>query len=523
MITTVKDGDWTDGDTWDQGSPPSDGDQVMIVHQVRVAEDISEVFDFITIKSLLWFSSENISVLRFDTMVVEKEGILEIGTEANPIADSVTLEIHPGGELNNEQSNRGIICHGTCAMYGKRKAPYTLVEGSQIGDERLLGNVSDLYWEVGDTIVVAGTESAADGEDVTTIKGIDNVGIDLEDSLVFDHQLPGNRTVHVINLTRNIVIKSAVPYPLSERGHIMFHSHDVDLNYVSIFDMGRTDKKKKLDNQSNRIGRYPLHFHEIGVVDVKTPAQVNGVAIAHSPGTAITHHSSVVEIYNCVAYDIDGASFFGEAGDEIGIWENNVSIKNQGSNFSLYGFGNNHGHRGHGFWLQGPGIELLYNVASGAAGEAFGIMTRALKGVKFPRENLQDPSIAKKKKFVKVGDVPLFLCSGNIAYGNTQGFRLDMNLRGKKHKKIGHKSYIKELILLNNETGLWTRYNHWAVIEDLICIGEGDVACNVNGSSKDIFYVRAKIEGYDVAFELKKDQQFIPLVEGDFSGDYQIR
>jgi hypothetical protein len=103
---------------------------------------------------------------------------------------------------------------------------------------------------------------------------------------------------------------------------------------------------------------------------------------------------------NNVAFDVVGAAFSTEVGDEIGGFRNNVAIGSRGSGeavesrLALQDFG----HQGDGFWFQGPGVTVTGNISAGHEGNAFILFAQGLieGGVnqKFLSANLPDPSIA---------------------------------------------------------------------------------------------------------------------------------
>src|SRR5262249_15510550 len=132
---------------------------------------------------------------------------------------------------------------------------------------------------------------------------------------------------------------------LNRHGHIMFmHSPRVKIHNAGFYDLGRTDKRipvndGKLDGEKKLIagsgtnprGRYPVHFHRTGS-DGQSPAiPVKGCAVVNSPGWGYVNHSSHVEMDDNVAYNVHGAAFVTEAGDEIGAFRRNLAVRSAGS------------------------------------------------------------------------------------------------------------------------------------------------------------------------------------------------
>ena len=147
-------------------------------------------------------------------------------------------------------------------------------------------------------------------------------------------------------------------------------------------------------DEPNVRGRYSVHFHRAGVVD--TPAaSVRGSVATDNPGWAYVNHSSNVDFVGNVAYDVDGAAFNTESGDEIGSFVDNISIRSHGTGGAPVDrqFLHDFGHAGHGFWFQGPGVTVEGNVATGATGAGFIFYSESLVEphagrVWFPAANL---------------------------------------------------------------------------------------------------------------------------------------
>jgi PKD repeat protein len=258
--------------------------------------------------------------------------------------------------------------------------------------------------------------------------------------------------IHVGNLTRNITIESETGRDLSiqqakipdatvanpepdtpalqaaraaaiaarrnevrKRGHTMFmHTTEVDIVHVAFWHLGRTDKHFDLDEVgtnldgrtgtgANQRGRYAAHFHRTGVLDWQgTPASMRGCAVWGSPGWGIAHHEANLVLEENVIYEVLGTAVMQEAGNEIGTWRRNLSIKtyggatqiapNQsnrpGGNGSYYGVNTprltnfDYGWEGVGFWLHGAGqIAGEDNIATSNSSAGFAMFGNADGGV----------------------------------------------------------------------------------------------------------------------------------------------
>src|SRR5262249_41205996 len=128
-------------------------------------------------------------------------------------------------------------------------------------------------------------------------------------------------------------------------GHVMFmHNDDVHIGYAGFYRLCRTDKSKPINDPvvqsdwtlkpgtgTNPRARYAVHFHRTGTLNDGDPATVIGSAVVDSPGWGFVNHSSYVDMTDNVAFNVDGASFVTEVGDEIGGFYDNLAIGTTGT------------------------------------------------------------------------------------------------------------------------------------------------------------------------------------------------
>src|SRR5262249_30317537 len=131
----------------------------------------------------------------------------------------------------------------------------------------------------------------------------------------------------------------------SRAGHVMFmHSPKVTLANVAFHDLGRTDKRKPVNDPkpapdggiaagtgTNPRGRYVVHFHRTGVSGHDDPARVSGGVVRNSAGWGFVNHSSNVVMEDNIAVNVSGSAFVTEAGDEIGAFRRNLAVRSAGS------------------------------------------------------------------------------------------------------------------------------------------------------------------------------------------------
>ncbi|HKJ59384.1 MAG TPA: hypothetical protein VKA37_09150, partial [Halobacteriales archaeon] len=229
-----------------------------------------------------------------------------------------------------------------------------------------------------------------------TVAGVDGSTVTLSRPLQYDHVPPRERfDAYVLSLSRNVRLDSestAVPH----RGHVMIHGTESDVRYASFAGLGRTDKSYPFTNgnhgtppenvEPNPKARYALHFHETGIH--APPHVVEGVVVDGSPGWGVVNHHSHANVSDSITFDVFGAGFVAEAGNERGAFERNFALRSTGSGERLDsrefredgepGHVDDFGHGGHGFWLQGSQVALRDNVAAGHRHHGFAFWNRSL-------------------------------------------------------------------------------------------------------------------------------------------------
>ena len=240
--------------------------------------------------------------------------------------------------------------------------------------------------------------------------------------------------IQIANLSRNINIQSEDPYHTMARGHTMFmHNANVNIAGVGFLGLGRSDKRTVVDdvqlytkeiidalNQAaalqtppgqvipqtmighfipdtgiNPRGRYSVHFHRAGIneVDGTNPnnpllkatnaAEVQDSVVVDSPGWGFVNHTSFVNFDNNVAFNVMGASFATEVGNEMGRFVGNLAIKGIGANtnegIESRKVKQDFGFQGDGFWFQGPAIQVENNIAVSQHHDGFVFFTTPLQ------------------------------------------------------------------------------------------------------------------------------------------------
>ena len=474
-FVSAETGDWSDPATWVSNSVPTANAKVLIQHGHAVTFDATitpeAAIDTLRVDGALEFVHDLDTQLAVDTIVVDPLGKLHIGTETQPIDESVTARIVFVGnadiDLNWDpnQLSRGLIAHGEVQMYGEDVTPYVaLKEDPRHGATQLVLEAAPENWQIGDRLVLTGTHYHYDQNqdeelEIVDIRG-NLVSIDADSDtpgqqpLVYDHFTPdgddgpnasdpGNISpdgdtlkVYVANVNRNVVLLSETPEIQERRGHVMFmHNQDVEIENVGFYGLGRTDKRNPINDPVfdthgelvagtglNPAGRYSVHFHRAGTSYDDQPGWVRGSAIVDSPGWGLVNHQSFVHASDNVAFHVVGASFVTESGNEIGSFVGNLSINNSGSGHGLESRRDtfDFGHGGHGFWAQGPLVEFNENIAAGSRAGAFVFFTQSNQ-VRIEADLLSNPSHAGGRSSVPVGSVPLKSVRDNTAFASQRG------------------------------------------------------------------------------------------------------
>jgi hypothetical protein len=523
----VGSGAWSSPSTWQYGQIPSAGANVLVPAGVHVRVDglLTAELHTLRVDGLLRFETQRNTELRVDTMVVGTGGTLEMGSLADPIRPDVTarLVIADGGPLNRDWDpyglSRGLISHGRVSMYGAAKTSHASAVLSPLaGSDLIVLKGVPEGWRAGDRVVIAGTDPAGGQDEVREIRAISGTFVWLDTPLEYNHVSPDvSQQVHVANLTRNVVVESENA-ALDRRGHVMFmHNRNVDVNYAGFYYLGRSNKLEVVNDPvvdaswaledgtgTNPRGRYAVHFHRNGVTNGGRPAVVHGSVVMDSPGWGYVNHSSFVEITDSVSYDVDGAGFVTEAGDEIGSFRNNIAIHSQGSGEDTDSrvYQQDFGHEGNGFWLQGAGVALTGNVAAGHSGHGFVLYTRSINHGRmdeqqFLASNLVDPSLANGEETIDVRHVPFSEFRDNVGYASGTGLQIRYHLRDATHLV---QSVFEKSVFWNNRTGISLPYSRNLILRSLrivrpFSLDEG-TGVDINRITKNITFEDLSVIGY---------------------------
>jgi hypothetical protein len=538
--TAVRSGPWSDPATWKDGKRPTADAAVLIPKgkTVTVDEVLSAPLHTLRVDGKLDFAPDRDTCLVADTIVVPPGGDLVVGTAQAPVARDRRARIvfADRGPIDTRWDptllSRGLIAHGRVSLVGAEVTPHVaLARAPRKGDTRLALAQAPVNWNKGDRLVLTGTAGppGKDGrtqDEELTVLDVSGAEVMVR-ALEFDHTAPKEGlTAYVGNLTRNVRLESQNQKPdeLGRHGHVMFmHSPRVQISYAGFYDLGRTDKRiavndPRLDGQkkltagsgTNPRGRYPVHFHRTGA-DLQVPAiPVKGCAVVNSPGWGYVNHSSHVAFEDNVAYNVHGAAFVTEAGDEVGSFRGNLAVRSTGSGQDTIARNDlqDFGHEGSGFWLQGGGVAVQDNVAAGHRDAAYFFFTSGLTEEGLGRRGFLVANVPEKLRVNKVPSpkekqpadrmtlnyLPLLSCKGNTAFASGLGTVI------RFHTPPVTESVVEDCTVWRTRIGIRIVYSDNIRLKNLRLIGDGKNAqAGVSQGSEAIggtVYENLHVEGW---------------------------
>ncbi len=545
----VTNGSWFDPDTWANGQVPGAGAKVVIPQGIVVQYDGESAVSLFTVRvdGVLDFATDQNTFMEVDTLVVSPTGHLMIGTIENPVAANVqaVIQIADNGPINVSWDpmllSRGVISHGEIDIHGAEKDAFLKVAVDPMaGAMSLTLEAPPEGWQVGDKLVLTGTHLTATEnvaatvprhdeteDEELTITRIEGNVIYFSTPLEFNHEAPrADLKAYVANYSRNVKIETenADTVPVHQRGHVMFmHSDDIDVRYAEFQELGRTDKSDRafdvgdltqVESDSNVKGRYPLHIHRAGVSDIDSPAYFVGNSVWGSPGWGFVHHDSNAIMADNAAYDVFGAAFVAETGNETGRWSHNIAIKSIGTGggakwhedviaFDL-------GRTGAGFWFQGRLVDAVDNVAAGVpGGHGFVYMSRGNGGIAV------DPATADYSESLRYVDEAFVNYPAITQFAGNEAFAVGVGLEIiKAGSEQGHdvRSVIDDFLAWEVSTGIHLQYTaHYTLTNIDLIATDGSASgrtpwrgIEYGPNAINMVINGAEIEGFPVGVYLAK-------------------
>ncbi|MDO5631980.1 MAG: G8 domain-containing protein [Paracoccus sp. (in: a-proteobacteria)] len=555
----IKNGDWFDPGTWYQGRIPDAGAKALIPEGISVHYNgVSDTSLFtVRVDGELSFATASDTRMVVDTLVVSPQGRLEIGTADDPVQAGVKAEIKiaNNGDIDIGWDpallSRGVISHGAAEIHGAEKTAFVKVAtDAMAGDTVLKLAEIPTGWQVGDRLVLSGTHKTgwswdndvravvhkeSQDEEVRIIS-IDGNTVTLDRALTYDHDTPrDDLSAYVANMTRNITFSSidGDATQTHHRGHVMFmHSNDVDVRYAAFDDLGRTDKSKPAMDASkaetltpdfNAKARYPFHFHKNGVEDQDNPAIAIGNTVSGSPGWGFVHHGSHADFIGNVAFDVFGAAFVAEDGNETGVWGQNMAIKAIGVDYGDWAVkrvgdpaDNDIAKTGDGFFFAGRQVQAYENVAINTT-HGYTWFHRVAPEQPLS-DNLEYPGISYGRDTVPVNRTPIEGFRDNEAFGTQIGLMV-IKATPEQHNDI--RSVFDGFLNWETSTGVVLGYTSHYTMLDFDLIG----TTNPQRVAEAASGVRFSLNVFDMVFNgLKVDGfengVYFPEADKSFSDHY---
>jgi hypothetical protein len=444
-----------------------------------------------------------------------------MGTTSQPVTGRATLTLSSLGRdfshaVDPLELTLGLIVMGQARIHGQPKTSWVPISSApQAGATRVRADQAPQGWQAGDRLIL--TASTYGQEEELTFQRLEGSDVVFSEPLRFTRVFPeSGLSVHVGNLTRNVVIRSnpADAGNVRRQAHVMLMSdpRPQDVRYAEFRDLGRTTISPVTDPRilpdgtrdpgtcpvyipdENVRGRYSLHFHHVGDRTAPVRHTVKGVSI-HVRKLArlkfgFINHSSNVVVEDSVGYNVDGSTFMTEEGNEIGAFLRNLAVSSLGSNAGKEpnpphpiwlepGCSElskrrrvDMGHNGSGFWVHSAGVETTGNVAAGHTNAGYDLWTIPLS---IPDEQPDAPPwLSFEAKYLRPpgtwpGELvpiqrPPALFRNNVAYaagfqrqGRKAGFALSHGLLAQNSPEVG-RSIVDGLLAWNVVWGVDSEY-----------------------------------------------------------------
>jgi len=578
-VISVLSGAWSSASTWSTGVVPTTGAIVSIEPNTTVTYDTVSTAAVNTViiqnGGQLIFRTDVNTTLTVVNLLVLQGGLLQVGTQATPVAASVKAQIVFADQPINtatdpSQYGNGLIALGTVTMYGApmNQTWVPLAVEPHAGDTTLTLSQAVSGWQVGDKIILPDTnETNPNGEtsdwELLTIASVSASGtvLTLTTPLQYNHLggYDGNGVLDFLpdvgDLTRSVVVKSA--NPSGTRGYTLFTDRaNVNIQDVQFGGLGRTTSSladsttyDALGNVThigtNELGRSAVNFdHLFG--PVTTPAD----------GYQFTF------VGNSVSCPLNGMNFrWGIAlqGSSYGLLQDNVLynwfgagiITIDGSesynliaqNFVVRIGGTGHrpidtppdnlgtqdlGTEGAAFWFAGPNNIISGNVAAdvdlNGDANAYGYLFYIASNVPVPNFKGADTSVAGQFHIVNMEQTPLLGFTGNEVYGTYGG--LTIWYLGATYTTIDPligQSVIEGLTEWNVNVGFFSYpmnnvlFDHWVLLGYEPYLGNADYSAGMTIS--DYLTANCVIDNSNIQGMLYGIQ--VPFKVGDVSATGQ--
>lgn len=355
-----------------------------------VTPPADSTWDCVEVAGTLKISRTYDTTMRFVTRLVLPGGVIDVGTEADPVHRKVEFIVRDAPidtRRDPFQWTHGDVNLGRLQVHGLPRTAWTnTTDDVAAGATEITVDEAD-GWLVGDELLLPDMREPMPNavlrrESRVSIAAISGRTITLSKPLDFEHasiRMPDGevvKTPYVANLTRNIVWRSE--NPTGVRGHTANVGHQAswDVRYAAFIDLGRT-KTEPHDNTvvgpdgtvqrigTQQVGRYTTHNHHASGGGSR---YTGNVYIDGMKWAAVTHGTSDSVVTWNVGVGFKGGCFVTEDGNEFrNLFDQNFCAYSQGigsrSNASDLVVKGCPGCEGAGFWLRGVQNIVTNNVS----------------------------------------------------------------------------------------------------------------------------------------------------------------
>lgn len=398
QIRSRASGPWSSTSTWREGTPPLKCAPATVNAGHFVTVDITTATaSTTTVRGTLSFSgvANSSFTLVAGSMTVASGGRLTLGTEASPIPSTITahLVLARGGSAG--QYGLDILDGGVFTVRGATKTPVAQVLSTDdlLTSENTMTLVEDPFamgWSTGDVITISPGNVGSYGQTTVEERRIAQIAgnvVTVDSNFSRVHY--GTWTIHVANLTRNVLVRSSGTVvdgaganssyirslSRSATSFSLAYGEFAHLGANSAYIYGISVETPSTGDGAIRLSSSSIHHGYVGVY----PYVANNVRITRNVfyknwiGIQLDiADGAVAEDNHVLAQDFHGISFSYASGYLI---KNNHSYGNTGE--GIYGLGGNvHsfvGNRSYANANGGSGIHLLdMTGALVASNETFG-------------------------------------------------------------------------------------------------------------------------------------------------------
>jgi hypothetical protein len=175
-------GRWLDPATWTDGKLPEDGDRVLIPEGISVTIN-GQVehanLEWVRVDGRLAFAPHASTLLSVTTLLIGQDGLLEVGTQDERVAENVTarIEILPRPDRDRVSDPfdlaGGVLSAGIIRMYGATKTAYVFSRSHLAkGTKDIESEAAAEGWRVGDRLLFPGVDPDQNQDEIVEVAAL---------------------------------------------------------------------------------------------------------------------------------------------------------------------------------------------------------------------------------------------------------------------------------------------------------------------------------------------------------------